>query len=1023
MDRQLRIMDWRQGSGDSEATLLAEAHRGPIRDIQWSPYIPYWLASCGDDGQIKVWDLRFQSRAMVELGEYGQGFYQSLAWSNTHCDIISSSSRDRAFQVWKLGIQWSLDEDEFVAGSGTGATRPGSSRMRPLSGGHLASPSSNSNSISSSSAATAAMTLELAKLGTMRRSAAEISSLSAASHSMSHLPHYQGVGYNSSKVASGSHHKVVKGTQVAIVRDMSDASIAQIVSSNQDPGTFLTVTSAGVLATHTLRPSTLDTLAPHRDPGNNYSREYGVERSLYHRNLTDVCDQLLDWVRSGEHEEDNDKKTKWKGGPGDKEAKSSQGHAHINPREMLDMMMNLPPASLSSKSWKLARTSAPTTPVSPAYPAGDQLQVPQQQDGDTLSPRRRRFSAQVISTDRSRSRSPSAKSINNEMALLCDQKLDPAHLAAFIEDFERYTLKQLPPGFPMRLATRPLPTNLERQIANVTKHAQFVKLARSRQAHALVERFDEISDMALRDPVTMDIASLSQILSCVMDWDHVQGLRMARTLVGLLSSPPASHNASVKTAADAGEDAPWWALVHMALFPTVFDRSMVHCGPEAYEGFKAVRASGRRQMLERLTLTFNESKRRSFTSLRTPVLQDFETAQGLIARSGSIATILDMIDFEIQVQSILAREPHSIPAHIVLELFHPTEYQESKMTISQQAMSIYFDAASLTGQWGDYFETIQRILRDFSFVILDSQGQPNDWLSSSIKANDEARMAVSSLLTPPSPAHPPLLPVFHGQGSPPSTLMTSPMSMSNYSNSTSPSASQDAHHGLPQSSSSAPHPPPPPPPAMISHFLWAHFDRFGLPALRSQLGQLLDLPPQVLMETHPIVFESWIMALGRLIKVWWGGDKVPSSVVGSNGGGERGGGGAGAFGSSPGATMSMSMSTTTTTTGSDGGDGSMTLVAAALGGAPMAKVVLARRQLEFQFDALAGRFFQRIAVCPANPEQTRANAERQANSLMDQLRSNGLLKRKHQHENPVPEADRLYQALVGFLRAGSIGAQ
>ncbi|KAG0223563.1 hypothetical protein BGW42_005808 [Actinomortierella wolfii] len=975
MDRQLRIMDRRHG-GDFEAMLLTEAHRGAIRDIQWNPYVPYWLASCGDDGQIKVWDLRFQSRAMVEMGEYGQGFYQSLAWSNVHCDIISSSSRDRAFQVWKLGVQWSLDEDEAKStATGTGAVRPRSARVRPLSGGHMVGASGGI----SSSAATAAMTLELAKLGTLRRSEQDISSLSTGSQSSSLLSPYHSVLPTSNKAASESYHKVITGSQVAIVRDMSDASIVQILPSNQDPSTFLTITSAGILATHTLRSSTLDTLAPHRDPSNTFSREYGIERSLYHRNLTDVCHQLLDWVRSGENES-SDKKAKAKRMSGDKTGKDDHSYPPINPREMLDTMTRLPPAGLSSQSWTLPSSSNPSTPSSPSYPA-DQLQVPHHHDSGSAVTRRRRFSAQIFSTDRSRSRSPSISSVNSDSASSTDRKLEPAHLAAFIKDFEQYTLLQLPPAFPLQLANQPLPSDLELQIANVAKREELVRLSRDHQAQALVDRLDEISDIALRDPLNMDIASLCQILSCVMDWDHVQGLRMARTLVGCLSSQSSSSTTCTDAALSKGESAQWWPLVHMAMFPTIFDRSMVHCGPESYEAYKAVRASGCRQMLERFTLTSNESKRRSFTSLKTPVLQDFETAQDYVARSGSIATILDMLDFEIQVQSHLAQEPHVIPAHIVLELFHPTEYQGCKMTISQQAMSIYFEATSATGQWGDYFETLERLLCNFSYVLLDNQGQPNGWFASSIKAMEEAILESSSLLAQP--------PTFHHQGSPSTTIVASPMSMSNGSGSVSsswpPSASSGDHVTSPSSSLC-------PPPALVSHFLWAHFDLYGLPALREQVERLLDQPPQALMQTHPIVLESWILALGRLIKVWWGGEKVSS----------------------------VAKCDSDNHLSNVAGVENITIMAAVLGGAPMAKMVLNRRQLEFQFDTVAGRFFQRISVGSNNPEQTREIAERQANALMDQLRSNGLLKRKNQSENPVPEADRLYQALLRFLRAGFI---
>lgn len=33
-------------------------HGGSVLDAQFSPFIPFWLASAGDDGVVDIWDLR-----------------------------------------------------------------------------------------------------------------------------------------------------------------------------------------------------------------------------------------------------------------------------------------------------------------------------------------------------------------------------------------------------------------------------------------------------------------------------------------------------------------------------------------------------------------------------------------------------------------------------------------------------------------------------------------------------------------------------------------------------------------------------------------------------------------------------------------------------------------------------------------------------------------------------------------------------------------------------------------------------
>lgn len=46
---------------------VSDAHDDAIRDVAWSPLMPHWLASAGDDGCIQVYDIRFGDRPLKTL--------------------------------------------------------------------------------------------------------------------------------------------------------------------------------------------------------------------------------------------------------------------------------------------------------------------------------------------------------------------------------------------------------------------------------------------------------------------------------------------------------------------------------------------------------------------------------------------------------------------------------------------------------------------------------------------------------------------------------------------------------------------------------------------------------------------------------------------------------------------------------------------------------------------------------------------------------------------------------------------
>ncbi len=49
-----------------------QAHQGSIHSVQFNPFIPYWLASAGEDGVAKVWDLRFLKYPVARVdGHFG----------------------------------------------------------------------------------------------------------------------------------------------------------------------------------------------------------------------------------------------------------------------------------------------------------------------------------------------------------------------------------------------------------------------------------------------------------------------------------------------------------------------------------------------------------------------------------------------------------------------------------------------------------------------------------------------------------------------------------------------------------------------------------------------------------------------------------------------------------------------------------------------------------------------------------------------------------------------------------------
>uniref|UniRef100_H3B0A8 Glutamate-rich WD repeat-containing protein 1 n=1 Tax=Latimeria chalumnae TaxID=7897 RepID=H3B0A8_LATCH len=116
VDATIRIWDIR--AAPSKACMLTanQAHETDVNVISWNRTEPF-LLSGGDDGIIKVWDLRlFKKGSSVARFKQHSGPITSLEWHPSDSSVFAAAGADDQITQWDLAVE--RDQENETRGSG-----------------------------------------------------------------------------------------------------------------------------------------------------------------------------------------------------------------------------------------------------------------------------------------------------------------------------------------------------------------------------------------------------------------------------------------------------------------------------------------------------------------------------------------------------------------------------------------------------------------------------------------------------------------------------------------------------------------------------------------------------------------------------------------------------------------------------------------------------------------------------------------------------------------------------------------
>ena len=89
------------GSWNTESTPFT-GHNGTVEELEWSPSEKTVFASAGNDGTVRIWDVRSRSRKPAVSMQVSSTDVNVLSWSRLTSHLLASGADDGEWAVWDL---------------------------------------------------------------------------------------------------------------------------------------------------------------------------------------------------------------------------------------------------------------------------------------------------------------------------------------------------------------------------------------------------------------------------------------------------------------------------------------------------------------------------------------------------------------------------------------------------------------------------------------------------------------------------------------------------------------------------------------------------------------------------------------------------------------------------------------------------------------------------------------------------------------------------------------------------------
>ncbi|XP_014783500.1 glutamate-rich WD repeat-containing protein 1 [Octopus bimaculoides] len=111
VDKSIKVWDARTSPAKACMLTCSGAHEADVNVIHWNRNDPF-LVSGGDDGVIKIWDLRqFQHHKPSAIFKHHSAPITSVEWHPTDNSVFAASGEDNMISLWDMAVERDTEDE------------------------------------------------------------------------------------------------------------------------------------------------------------------------------------------------------------------------------------------------------------------------------------------------------------------------------------------------------------------------------------------------------------------------------------------------------------------------------------------------------------------------------------------------------------------------------------------------------------------------------------------------------------------------------------------------------------------------------------------------------------------------------------------------------------------------------------------------------------------------------------------------------------------------------------------------